>query len=101
MVIVSRMLRVLTFESSRVTRLGRVAHRIRGMWDRFAPRLRKSIFGALELAGQRGQHEASAEHLLIVIARDDDSAAAFILDRAGIDRLQLIAAIESARPSAS
>ncbi|CAN5594667.1 hypothetical protein BH09PLA1_BH09PLA1_32470 [soil metagenome] len=60
------------------------------MWDRFAPRLRKSIFAALEEAGRRGQLEATAEHLLIVIARDDDSAAAFMLDRARVDRARLI-----------
>ena len=60
------------------------------MWDRFAPRLRKSIFAALEVAGHAGREEATAEDLLIAIARDDVSAAAFILDHARIDRAALI-----------
>ncbi|MBC8108062.1 MAG: cytochrome P450 [Anaerolineae bacterium] len=61
--------------------------------------MRKSIFAALEEAGRRGQPEATAEHLLIVIARDDESAAAFVLDHAGVNRPRLIAAIDAEIPS--
>lgn len=60
------------------------------MWDKFAPRLRKTIFAALEEACAQGRTAASPEDLLCAIARDEVSAAAFILDHAGVDRSQLI-----------
>ena len=65
------------------------------MWNRFAPRLRRMIFAALEEAGRRGQDEASAEHLSLVIARDGASAAAFVLDHAGANRGAIIHSIEN------
>lgn len=69
------------------------------MWDRFAPRLRKSIFAALEEAGRAGRDEATDRDLLIAIARDEVSAAAFILDHARVDRAQLIQALSNGATS--
>ena len=65
------------------------------MWDKFAPRLRKSIFAALEVAAHHDRDEATAEDLLVAIARDEVSAAAFILDHAGVDRAALLARISA------
>jgi ATP-dependent Clp protease ATP-binding subunit ClpA len=60
------------------------------MWEKFAPRLRKNIFAALEEACADGAPEATPGHLLGAIARDHASAAAFILDQAGVDRAKLL-----------
>jgi cytochrome P450 len=64
------------------------------MWDRFPPRMRKSITTALELAGQRGADQASAEHLLLAIARDPASAASCMFHDLGIDPDALIAKLQ-------
>src|SRR5690349_11514344 len=53
------------------------------MWNRLAPRLRRSIFTALEDAGQRGADEATIEDLLGAILRDAESAATFIVEFSG------------------
>jgi ATP-dependent Clp protease ATP-binding subunit ClpC len=70
------------------------------MWDRFAPRLRKTIFTALEQAGRHGQEEAWAEHLLIALTLDEISAATFMLRHAHIDPGAVRAAIEARLPAA-
>jgi cytochrome P450 len=70
------------------------------MWDRFAPRLRKTIFAALEQAGRCGQEGAWAEHLLLALTLDEHSAATFMLRRGGIDPAALRAAIELQVPRA-
>ena len=54
------------------------------MWERFPPRMKKTITAALELAGQAGCDEAAAEHLLAAIARDEACAGNFMLEQAGI-----------------
>jgi len=54
------------------------------MWDLFAPRLRRAVFAALDEAGRRGQTEATAGDLLAVVLNDDDSAAAYIIEHAGL-----------------
>ncbi|HEX8523181.1 MAG TPA: cytochrome P450 [Tepidisphaeraceae bacterium] len=60
------------------------------MWERFPPRMRKALTGALEAAGRLGHEEAKPEHLLLAIADDEECAAAFMLERSGIsaDRLK-------------
>lgn len=52
------------------------------VWTRFAPRLRKAIFGALDEARLRGSAEVTAEDLLLGIVRDPQSAASYILNYA-------------------
>lgn len=53
------------------------------MWNRFAPRMRKTIFRAIDEAGRRSAGEVSAEHLLLAVLGDKESAAAFVLEHAG------------------
>ena len=48
------------------------------------PRLRRHIVSATEQAGQRGDEAATTEDLLHFIARDEESAAAFVLQYAKI-----------------
>ena len=54
------------------------------MWQRFPPRMRRAVTGALEEAGRRGAEEATCEHLLLAVTRDPESAAAFMLEHAGV-----------------
>ncbi len=54
------------------------------MWQRFTERARKVVFYAQEEAGRLGENYVSTEHLLLGLAREDDSVAARILDRLGI-----------------
>src|SRR5689334_15955075 len=70
------------------------------MWDRFAPRVRKIIFSALEQAGRRGQEEAWADHFLIALTLDENSAAAYMLRWAAIDPASLRAMVEAKLPPA-
>src|SRR5437762_4491795 len=60
------------------------------MWERFPPRMRKAISTALEEAGRLGSMEVLPEHLLIAIASDPESAAAFIFEHAGVPPKQLL-----------
>jgi cytochrome P450 len=46
--------------------------------------MRRAVTGALEEAGRRGADEATPEHLLLSVARDPESAAAFMLEHAGV-----------------
>jgi cytochrome P450 len=46
--------------------------------------MRRVVTGALEEAGRLGAEEATPEHLLLSIARDPESAAAFMLEHAGV-----------------
>ena len=60
------------------------------MLDRFAPRLRRLLTAALEDAGRRGAGAATAEHLLLAVCRDRESAGVFVFEHAGVavDTLQ-------------
>src|SRR5439155_13267485 len=60
------------------------------MWNRFPPRMRRAINGALEEAGGRGHEQALPEHLLLRIAADRESAAAFIFEQCGIAPAALV-----------
>jgi len=53
------------------------------MWTRFAPRLRKIFFGAMEEARQHGSAQVTAEHLLLSILRDPQCAGFYILTYGG------------------
>jgi cytochrome P450 len=66
------------------------------MWDRFPPRMRKTITAALEEAARRGHNEMLPEHLLLAIARDPECAAAFMLQRCGVFPQQIVTEIEPA-----
>src|SRR5262245_5152252 len=71
------------------------------MWSRFAPRLRKTVITALEIAAAGGQDEATDEHLLLAICRDEAAAATFMLDHAGIAPAAVAARIlKHPRPAA-
>ena len=50
------------------------------MWQRFTERARRAIFFAQEEAGRLGENYVSTEHLLLGLTRENDSAAARILD---------------------
>ena len=60
------------------------------MWSRFAPRMRKTLFRGIDEAARRSATEVSAEHLLLAILHDRESAGAFILEHAGapVDRVR-------------
>src|SRR5688572_606960 len=55
------------------------------MWDRFPPRMRKTVTAALEEAGHAGLDEATVDHLVIAITKDPECAAVFVFEHAGVD----------------
>jgi cytochrome P450 len=69
------------------------------MWTRFAPRLKRAVAAATEEAAARGCDEVAAEHLLIVICRDNESAASFVFDHAGVARDELLDQLKQHAPS--
>src|ERR1051326_8186028 len=66
------------------------------MWQRFPPRMRKAISNALQEAGRLGVDEAGPEHLLLAVAKDSESAGAFMLEHSGIALAQLVRDVEQA-----
>ena len=60
------------------------------MWTRFTDRARRVVFFAQEEAGRLGENYVSTEHLLLGIARENDTVAARILESLGvpIDRVR-------------
>jgi len=54
------------------------------MWQRFTERARRVVFFAQEEAGRLGENYVSTEHLLLGLVRENDTAAARILDRMGV-----------------
>lgn len=60
------------------------------MWERFPPRMRKSIAASLDEAGRAGRYEAAAVDLLLSIVRDGDTAGAYMLARAGLAAPRLV-----------
>jgi cytochrome P450 len=54
------------------------------MWERFPPRMRKVITTALEEAGRAGRDEAAAADLLVAMAKDEECAAVYMLERSGV-----------------
>jgi ATP-dependent Clp protease ATP-binding subunit ClpA len=69
------------------------AHRS-GTWSRFTEHARRVVFFAQEEAGRLGENYVSTEHLLLGIAREDDSVAARILDRLGVSLRRIRSEIE-------
>ena len=64
------------------------------MWQRFTERARKVVFYAQEEAGRLGENYVSTEHLLLGLVRENDSVAARILDRMGIEPGRIRSEIE-------
>ncbi len=60
------------------------------MWERFAPRMRRTIVSALDEASRGGQETAGAEHLLLAFAKDRQSAGAYVLEQCGIELKPMI-----------
>jgi cytochrome P450 len=69
------------------------------MWKRFPPRMRRAIAAAVDAAAARGCDEVSAEHLLLAVCQDAESAAVFLLERAGVGRTAVLAELASIAPS--
>jgi len=59
------------------------------MWQRFTERARRVVFFAQEEAGRLGHSVVDSEHLLLGLAREDDSVAMRVLDRMGISPTML------------
>lgn len=64
------------------------------MWQRFTERARKVVFYAQEEAGRLGENYVSTEHLLLGLVRENDSVAARILDRIGVQLGRIRSEIE-------
>src|SRR5438067_1458155 len=64
------------------------------MWQRFTERARRAVFFAWEEAGRLGENYVSTEHLLLGLVRENDSAAARILDRMGVSLSRIRREIE-------
>jgi cytochrome P450 len=69
------------------------------MWKRFPPRLRWAIAAAVDAAAARGCDEVAVEHLLLAICQDKESAAVFLLERAGLSRSALLDRLDTAAPT--
>ena len=69
------------------------------MWKRFPPRMRRAVAAAVDAAAARGCDQVSAEHLLLAVCQDAESAAVFVLERAGVPRAALIDALNAAVPT--
>ena len=54
------------------------------MWQRFTERARRTVFLAQEEAAKLGEKYVSTEHLLLGLARENDSVAARIMDILGV-----------------
>jgi cytochrome P450 len=65
------------------------------MWERFAPRMRRVITVALDEAGRSGAPAVEARHLLLAVARDRQSAGAYLLEQCGVPLDPLLARIAS------
>lgn len=64
------------------------------MWQRFTERARRIIYFAQEEAGRLNESAVSPEHILLGLAREQDSIAARVLNRMGIKLEEVRAKIE-------
>ena len=64
------------------------------MWQRFTERARRVVCFAQEEAGRLGENYVSTEHLLLGLVRENDSAAARILERLNVSCGQIRSEIE-------
>jgi hypothetical protein len=64
------------------------------MWQRFTERARRVVFFAQEEAGRLGENYVSSEHLLLGLCRENDTVAARILDRIGVNLGRIRSEIE-------
>ena len=64
-------------------------------WSHFTQELRLAIANATELASQKGCDQVSVEQLLIAVCSNPISAAGFVLEKLGMNRIDLIAQLTS------
>jgi ATP-dependent Clp protease ATP-binding subunit ClpC len=64
------------------------------MWQRFTERTRRVIFFAQEEAARLGENYVGTEHLLLGLVRENDSVAARILERLGVNLTRVRQEIE-------
>ena len=69
------------------------------MWKRFPPRMRRAVAAAVDAAAARGCDEVAAEHLLLAVCQDPESAAVFLLERAGLSRAAVIDRLNAVAPT--
>jgi Clp amino terminal domain, pathogenicity island component len=63
------------------------------IWQRFTERARRVVFFAQEEAARLGENTVGTEHLLLGLARENDSVAARVLDRLGISAASVRGAV--------
>jgi cytochrome P450 len=56
------------------------------MWNRFPPRMRRALNAAMQDAAFRGRDAVTASDLVAAVARDAESAGAYLLEFCGFDR---------------
>src|SRR5436190_22885612 len=64
------------------------------LWRRFPPRMRKAISTSLDEAGRAGREQVGAADLLLAIAKDAETAGAYVFEHAGVPRERLIEALK-------
>lgn len=64
------------------------------MWQRFTERARRVVFLAQEEAGRLGESFVTTEHLLLGLVKENDGAAARILERMGVSPDQIRLEVE-------
>src|SRR5919199_558172 len=64
------------------------------MWQRFTERARRVVFFAQEEAARLGENYVGTEHLLLGLVRENDSVAARILERLGVNLTRVRQEIE-------
>ena len=68
-------------------------------WKRFPPRMRRAVAAAVDVAAARGCEEVAAEHLLLAVCQDAESAAVFVLERAGLGRAAVLERLAAVVPT--
>ena len=69
------------------------------MWKRFPPRMRRAIAAAVDMAAARGCEAVAAEHLVLAVCQDAESAAVFVFERAGLSRADVLDALNAIAPA--
>ena len=68
-------------------------------WKRYPPRMRRAIAAAVDVAAARGCDAVAAEHLLLAVCQDAESAAVFVLGRSGVPRAPLLDRLAATVPT--
>ena len=61
--------------------------------------MRRAVAAAVDAAAARGCDEVAAEHLLLAVCQDAESAAVFLLERAGLPRADVLDRLTSIAPT--